>query len=86
MTEGVAEIGFSQRDGITRLGHLYQRNPLRVLFPAPAAGDPILGVITTTSGGLVASDRLDIAVQLATGAAAHVTTSAAEKIYPKSGS
>jgi urease accessory protein len=81
LTEGVAEIGFGHRDGITRLAHLYQRDPLRVLFPAPAARDPILGVITTTSGGLVAGDRLDIAVQLATGAAAHVTTSAAEKIY-----
>jgi urease accessory protein len=81
LTEGIAEIGFSQRDGITRLDHLYQRDPLRVLFPMSAAGDPILGVITTTSGGLVAGDRLDIAVQLATGAAAHVTTSAAEKIY-----
>ncbi len=37
--------------------------------------------IVTTSGGLVGGDRLDIAVQIGPRAAAHVTASAAEKIY-----
>jgi urease accessory protein len=81
LTEGAAEIGFARRGGETRLTHLYQRDPLRVLFPVPAAGDPRLAVLLTTSGGLVAGDRLDIGVHLATGAAAHVTASAAEKVY-----
>ena len=85
MTAGVAQIGFSHEGGVTRLSHLYQRDPLRVLFPAPAAGDPALAVIVTTSGGLVAGDRLDIAVTLAPGAAAHVTAAAAEKIYRSTG-
>ncbi len=85
MTDGIAEIGFRRHDGLTRLTHLYQRDPLRVLFPAPAAGDPPLAVIVTTSGGLVAGDRLDIAVTLAPGAAVHVTASAAEKIYRSTG-
>jgi urease accessory protein len=81
LTKGAAEIRFRRRGGVTRLDHLYQRDPLRVLFPAPAAGDPLLAVLLTTSGGLVAGDRLDTAVGLAAGAAAHVTASAAEKIY-----
>jgi len=81
LTDGVAEIGFGRREGITRLVHLYQRDPLRVLFPAPAVGDPLLAVLLTTSGGLVAGDRLDIGVRVAEGAAAHVTASAAEKVY-----
>jgi len=81
LSAGVAEIGFGQQDGVTRLTHLYQRDPLRVLFPTPDAGDPALAVIVTTSGGLVAGDRLDVAVRLAPGAVAHVTASAAEKIY-----
>ena len=85
MTEGVAEIGFGRRDGVTRLTHLYQRDPLRVLFPTPDAGDPVLAAIVTTSGGLVAGDRLDIAVRLEPGTAAHVTASAAEKIYRSTG-
>jgi urease accessory protein len=81
LTDGVAEIGFGRREGVTRLIHLYQRDPLRVLFPVPARDEPPLAVLLTTSGGLVAGDRLDISVGLASGAAAHVATSAAEKIY-----
>src|SRR5580704_10328777 len=84
-TTSAAEIGFARRDGISRLARLYQRDPLRVLFPAPAAGDPPVAVIVTTSGGLVAGDRLDIRVELAPGATAHVTASAAEKVYRSTG-
>jgi urease accessory protein len=54
---------------------------LRVLFPALAAGEPPIAVLVTTSGGLVAGDRLDIAVRIEDGARAHLTASAAEKIY-----
>jgi urease accessory protein len=85
LTEGAAEIRFAEHGGITRLVHLYQRDPLRVLFPIPAENDSPLAVIVTTSGGLVAGDRLDIGVGLAPGAAAHVTASAAEKIYRSTG-
>jgi len=81
LTEGVAEIGFDCRDGATRLVHLYQRDPLRVLFPTPARDEPPLAVLLTTSGGLVAGDQLDISVGLASDTAAHVTASAAEKVY-----
>ena len=52
-----------------------------MLFPTPAVGDPPLAVLLTTSGGLVGGDRLDIDIRLAEGAAAHVTASAAEKVY-----
>jgi urease accessory protein len=79
---GVAEIGFALRDGITRLNHLYERNPLRVLFPR---GDLPTAAIVTTSGGLVAGDRIDVRVSIGSGAGAHVTASAAEKIYRSTG-
>ena len=82
---GAAEIGFARRDGVTRLTHLHQRNPLRVLFPAPEAGDVDLAVLLTTSGGLVAGDRLAISARLDEGAAAHVTAAAAEKVYRSTG-
>ncbi len=85
MTDGAAEIGFACRGGVTRLVHLYQRDPLRVLFPLPETGDPVQAAIVTTSGGLVAGDRIDIAVRVDPGAAAHVTASAAEKIYRSTG-
>jgi urease accessory protein len=82
---GVAEIGFAVRDGKTRLAHLYERDPLRVLFPEPAAGDAALAVLVTTSGGLVAGDRIAIDVKAGAGAIVHVTASAAEKIYRSTG-
>ena len=85
MTEGTAEIRFARRGATTGLVHLYQRDPLRILFPVPAENDPPLAAIVTTSGGLVSGDRLDIDVGLAPGASAHVTTSAAEKIYRSTG-
>ncbi len=82
---GVAEIGFARRGGETRLAHLYQRNPLRVLFPTPEPGTGALAVLVTTSGGLVAGDQIAVTVRLGPGALAHVTASAAEKIYRSTG-
>jgi urease accessory protein len=82
---GVAEIGFAVSEGKTRLAHLYERHPLRVLFPSPVAGDVPVAVLVTTSGGLVASDRVAIGVEVGAGATAHVTGSAAEKIYRSTG-
>lgn len=84
-TQGVAEIGFALCDGKTRLAHLYQRNPLRVLFPAPPTGDLPTAVLVTTSGGLVAGDEVEVLARVAWGAAVHVTGSAAEKIYRSTG-
>jgi urease accessory protein len=79
---GLAEIGFALRDGATRLRHLYERSPLRVLFPG---GDLATAAIVTTSGGLVAGDRIAVRVDIGAGAVAHVTASAAEKIYRSPG-
>jgi urease accessory protein len=82
---GVAEIGFASGSGATCLVHLYQRSPLRVLFPAPETDDLVLAALVTTSGGLVAGDRIAIELRAEAGAAAHVTTAAAEKIYRSTG-
>jgi urease accessory protein len=85
VVSGAAEIGFALRCGTTRLAHLYQRTPLRVLFPTPDPGESALAVLVTTSGGLVAGDRIAISVRADAGAVAHVTTAAAEKIYRSTG-
>jgi urease accessory protein len=82
---GVAEIGFAVKDGATRLAHLYARHPLRVLFPSPVSGDIPVAVLVTTSGGLVAGDRVASGIGVGARAAAHVTGSAAEKIYRSTG-
>ncbi len=83
---GRAEIGLCRRDGRTRLAHLYQHDPLRVLFPYPAPGDPLTVVPVTTSGGLVGGDTLNVEIALSPGAEALVLPQAAEKIYRSAGS
>ncbi len=82
---GVAEIGFAFKTGQTRLRHLYQSDPLRVLFPHPAAQDIPVAVISSTAGGLVGGDRLDIRFELSSDCAALATVQAAEKVYRSSG-
>ncbi len=82
---GAAGIGFASRDGATRLAGLYQRDPLRVLFPHPAAGDITSAVLVTTSGGLTGGDRLDIRVGAGSGSAGMVLGQAAEKLYRSAG-
>lgn len=83
--QGRAEVGLAVRAGQTRLAHLYQHDPLRVLFPYPAPGDPLTVIPVTTSGGLVGGDALDVSIALAPGAEALVVPQAAEKVYRSSG-
>jgi urease accessory protein len=79
--DGAAEIGFIHADGRTRLADLYQRAPCRVLTPREEPGDLTQAVLLTTSGGLADGDRIAIDLRLGEGAAALVTSQAAEKIY-----
>src|SRR6266849_1772276 len=58
---------------------------MRVLFPEPDPGDATIAVLVTTSGGLVAGDRVSIGVRIEPDGIAHVTASAAEKIYRSPG-
>tara|TARA_R110002072_G_scaffold9181_5_gene45163 strand:+ start:272 stop:1138 length:867 start_codon:yes stop_codon:yes gene_type:complete len=83
--DGAAEVSFVQTDGETRLRHLYQSDPCRVLFPRQAGGAPKEAVIVTTSGGVVGGDRLRFAIGASAGCVATVTTQAAEKIYRAAG-
>lgn len=78
---GAAELVFVHRDARTRLRHLDQRTPCRVLFPEPEHSDPTLAVLLTTSGGLTGGDELRVAVTASAKAQATITTQAAEKIY-----
>ncbi len=79
--DGVAEIVFSSATGMTRLKHLYQKGPCRALFPQPLPGDLTTAVVATTSGGITGGDKLRIDLAACAGAAAVITTQAAEKVY-----
>ena len=85
LADGRAEIGFANDGTGTRLVHLYNRDPLRFLFPTPAAGDCLQAGLVTTSGGLVGGDRLSIDIATHERAIASISPSAAEKIYRSTG-
>lgn len=82
---GIARLAFIRDGGASRLALLDQRAPLRVLFPEPHDPGVPLAVLVTTSGGLVGGDVLDVAISAGPGAAALVTTQAAEKVYRSAG-
>lgn len=84
-SHGQASIVFRSDGAVTRLADLFQHDPLRVLFPNPAPGEPVSAVLVTTSGGLVGGDRLDISVGAEPDAAAMVMAQAAEKVYRSAG-
>jgi len=83
--DGAAEVSFAQVADETRLRHLYQSDPCRVLFPRQADGAPKEAVIVTTSGGVVGGDRLRFDIGAGADCVATVTTQAAEKIYRAAG-
>ncbi len=83
--DGAAFLAFADADGDTRLTDLYQKTPLRVLFPDRLAGDPPTAALVTTSGGLVGGDRLDVQCHVDKGAKAFVVNQAAEKVYRSAG-
>ena len=78
---GVAELVFAARGPGSGLAHLFHSDPCRVLFPRAEIGHPPTAVLLTISGGLTGGDRLRLNITARDGAAATVTSGAAEKIY-----
>jgi len=82
---GRADVSFACRGGRTRVGRNFSSDPLRLLFPRPEPGQPLTGVVVTTSGGLVGGDRLNVSVSADRDSEALVMTQAAEKVYRSAG-
>lgn len=77
---GAAYVALRSDDGETRLADLRQSGSLRALFPRPfGAAFPV--VLTNTSGGVTGGDDFAVRISLREGAAASVTTQAAERAY-----
>jgi len=85
IADGSATLSFEAARGDTAIGELYQHDPLRLLFPRHVEGEPLTGVLVTTSGGLVGGDRLQVRVSSGEGSAGRVLAQAAEKIYRSTG-
>jgi urease accessory protein len=79
--DGAAEIGYHGG----QLKHLYQHDPVRVVFPTPPDGDIPQAIVVTTSGGLTGGDRISVSIDLEDEARALIAAQAAEKLYKSSG-
>lgn len=80
-TDGRLDVSVINDAGSAVVDRLYQRAPLRALFPRPEPGEPLTAVLVNSSGGLVGGDRLSVNVEAGDGAAVVVIGQAAEKVY-----
>jgi urease accessory protein len=78
---GGAELHFVRSGEVTRIAHLYQASPARILFPSPEPGEAPLAALVNTAGGLAGGDALSFDLRLGAGTVATLSTPAAEKIY-----
>ncbi|ABK43542.1 Urease accessory protein UreD [Magnetococcus marinus MC-1] len=83
--QGCVRLSFVQRHGQSRLESLYHSDPMRVIIPQTPPGEPVHGVVVTTSGGLVGGDQLDIELIARPHTQLLVMTQAAEKVYRSTG-
>jgi urease accessory protein len=78
---GVARILLEGSERGTRIAHLFQSYPLRVMFPRGCGSEVEEAVIVNASGGVAGGDRLEFALTALRNASAAVTSQAAEKVY-----
>jgi urease accessory protein len=78
--EGTARIVLGGSEKGTRIMDVFQRSPLRILFPRAGGAVEEL-VLVNTAGGIAGGDRLDSSVTTLANASIAVTSQAAEKVY-----
>ncbi len=60
---------------------IFQRSPIRVMFPRTGGGAPEEAVLINTAGGVAGGDRLECSVTALANSSIAVTSQAAEKVY-----
>jgi len=82
--DGFLDLAFAPVAGRTRLVRAVHRMPLlvqRTQYLDPAAPDMAFVPLLAVGGGVLGGDRLTQCVRVESGAAAHLTTQAATKLY-----
>ena len=79
--EGTCRIVVDGAANGTRIMDVYQKSPIRVLFPRTGNDPSQEAVLVNTSGGVAGGDSLQSTVTALSGSSIAVTTQAAEKIY-----
>jgi urease accessory protein len=79
--DGCCRIVLSGSENGTQIEDLFERSPLRVMFPRSEHCAVEEAVLINTAGGVAGGDRLEYSVAALPGASIAVTSQAAEKVY-----
>jgi urease accessory protein len=79
--EGSGRILLSGSEEGTRIIDVFQRAPIRIMFPRTASSAVEEAVFVNTAGGVAGGDRLETGVTALGNASIAVTSQAAEKVY-----
>ena len=78
---GRVAFAVAAASGASRRARVHEAGSLRVRFPNAERRGTLEAVLVNTAGGMTGGDRFAIDVEVGAGAAATVTTAAAEKVY-----
>jgi urease accessory protein len=79
--DGCGRIVLSGSESGIRIEDVFERSPIRVMFPTIGHGAVQEAVLINTGGGIAGGDRLECSVTALPGASIAVTSQAAEKVY-----
>jgi urease accessory protein len=79
--DGSGQMVLSGSASGTRLVDVFQRSPIRIMFPRSGGSAIEEAVIINTAGGIAGGDRLEFSVTALADASVVVTSQAAEKVY-----
>jgi urease accessory protein len=79
--DGCCRIVLSGSESGTRIQDIFERSPIRVMFPGNGHSVMEEAVLINTAGGIAGGDRLECSVAALPGASIAVTSQAAEKVY-----
>lgn len=79
--EGAGRIVLGGSESGTRIRKVFQRSPIRIMFPKLESGTAEEAVLVNIAGGIAGGDRLEYVVTALSSASIAVTSQAAEKVY-----
>lgn len=80
-SNGYGRIVLSGSEKGTRIEDVFERSPIRVMFPRNGCYEMQEAVLINTAGGITGGDRLECSVSALPGGSIAVTSQAAEKVY-----
>jgi urease accessory protein len=80
-SEGLARLVLTGSARGTRIVDLFERCPIRIMFPGIRGAPVEEAVVVNTAGGIAGGDRLESSVTVLGNASVAVTSQAAERVY-----